>query len=63
MSNGIFSGDLALGDYFSLRNEAFISHENIDILPSDRPWWNAKNHHLHFWIKDFKLKKTFNFFL
>ena len=56
-SNGVANGDLALGDYISFRNEAFIPEKNIDIYPPDWAGWNAKNHTLPFCIKRLQTRK------
>jgi hypothetical protein len=45
-SNGTAEGDLKIGKYVSLRNEAFVycSERGVDVYPPDYRGWNAANH-------------------
>lgn len=56
-SNGCAKGDLPLGEYVSLRNEAFVTIGREECYPPDNYGWNAAKHELPFDIKRFQRKK------
>jgi hypothetical protein len=57
-SNGCANGDLPLGEYVSIRNEAFIPSSSEEIYPPDSEGFNAANHSFPFNIKRFQRKQA-----
>jgi len=57
-SNGLANGDLGLGNYVSLRNEAYCYDKvtGIDIYPPDQNGWNALKHKVPFKLLRFQTK-------
>ena len=53
--NGVAPGDLALGKYVSLRNEAFVKNETGSyIYPPNNKGWNPLNQKIPIHINNFK---------
>lgn len=53
-SNGLAPGDLKVGKYVSLRNEAYIKgKDNEHIYPPNEYGWNAAEHELPFSLQKF----------
>ena len=53
-SNGLASGDLKIGNYVSLRNEAFVLNEEGNyIYPRNSDGWNPLNQQHPFNIANF----------
>lgn len=51
-SNGLAAGDLKIGKYISLRNEAFIKGKSSEhIYPPNQHGWNAAEHEIPFSIE------------
>jgi hypothetical protein len=58
-SNGTAQGDLKLGKYISLRNEAYVFDKEKEVheYPPDSAGWNAAGHRVPFNIKKFSNSK------
>jgi hypothetical protein len=62
-TNLIAKGDLAIGHYVSLRNEAYIFDKKLgkEIYPPDEAGWNAAQHEPPFDLRKFRaIKKRIN---
>lgn len=57
---GCAIGDLKLGRYVSLRNEAYVMYGDNWEYPRDYSGWNAANHRTPFNIERFKKNSEFN---
>ena len=55
-SNGLAKGDLKIGEYVSLRNEAYVKIGKELVYPPDNYGWNSVGHELPFNIEKFVLK-------
>jgi hypothetical protein len=63
-SNNLANGDLKIGEYTSLRNEAYVFINNENVYPPDEYGWNSTKKKLPFDLKKFeKVKKKQNYFL
>jgi len=51
--NGLAEGDLMLGEYVSLRNEAYVKVKENFMYPPDEFGWNAAGHDLPFDVRKF----------